>query len=480
MEINSLSPHPENAKIYGDTFDDNLLDKIRKVGILTPILISKDNRIISGHRRWECAKELGFETVPTMTFESEDENDILEAMIMANEQRERNNEQKAREYQALKVVEAERNKKNQGKRTDLLPNSSKSNPGDSRKTAAKKVGLAGSTADKAAEVVQIIDAMEQTGDSQKAEEIRGKLNKSVNSAYNSVKPIIAEKKETKEETKKAKYVVEDVSDKLSIIRSTNIAYKPTFNSTNDNINWAGWSWNPVTGCLHGCEYCYARAKAENPYYQDGFPTGFKPTFRPDRLSAPQNTTIPKDKQNIKGIKRVFVCSMADLFGDWVPSEWIQSVIDSCNENQKWDFLFLTKNPKRYLEFEFPLNCWLGATADTQKRADNAVKVFMDFKGLSGPDKDEHYNITFLSCEPLSERIEFEQYRDEYDNDIFHGDLDCLDLLIIGAMKGTEGTDRQPKWEWVENLIMQSITAGIHYLFKPNLTVRPSLYPSSIA
>ena len=28
------------------------------------------------------------------------------------------------------------------------------------------------------------------------------------------------------------------------------------------IDWADATWNPVTGCLHGCEYCYARKIAE--------------------------------------------------------------------------------------------------------------------------------------------------------------------------------------------------------------------------
>ena len=27
------------------------------------------------------------------------------------------------------------------------------------------------------------------------------------------------------------------------------------------IDWADASWNPVTGCKHGCEYCYARGIA---------------------------------------------------------------------------------------------------------------------------------------------------------------------------------------------------------------------------
>lgn len=27
---------------------------------------------------------------------------------------------------------------------------------------------------------------------------------------------------------------------------------------NTKIEWADLTWNPVSGCLHGCEYCYAK------------------------------------------------------------------------------------------------------------------------------------------------------------------------------------------------------------------------------
>lgn len=34
------------------------------------------------------------------------------------------------------------------------------------------------------------------------------------------------------------------------------------------IDWCDATWNPVTGCLHGCEYCYARKIAHR--FDGGF------------------------------------------------------------------------------------------------------------------------------------------------------------------------------------------------------------------
>ena len=78
------------------------------------------------------------------------------------------------------------------------------------------------------------------------------------------------------------------------------------------IDWADATWNPVTGCLHGCEYCYARRIAERfgsnqmPIFTDypvldkpvrsvGFdgekiqpyPFDFTPTFHRYKLDEPQ-------------------------------------------------------------------------------------------------------------------------------------------------------------------------------------------------
>jgi len=236
--------------------------------------------------------------------------------------------------------------------------------------------------------------------------------------------------------------------------------KPTavFNETNQNVEWARWTWNPVTGCKHGCPYCYARDIA-NRFFKEKF----EPTFHENRLSAPQNTSFPNAEHfnpnfTQEGNTTVFVCSMADLFGDWVPKEWIEAVLETINKSPQWRYLFLTKNPKRYLEFEWPDCCWLGATADTQSRYDIANEVFMEL----GPSTDCMY---FLSCEPLEEWIHLI-------DPMFHW------LIIGGRSKSSGMPANQPKWEWVESLLLSARQSDISVYFKPNLTVRPREYPEN--
>ena len=62
--INDIEPHPENTFIYGkkDNVDD-LVESIKKYGMDTPIKITADGVIISGHRRWNACKILKHETV---------------------------------------------------------------------------------------------------------------------------------------------------------------------------------------------------------------------------------------------------------------------------------------------------------------------------------------------------------------------------------------------------------------------------------
>jgi protein gp37 len=229
-----------------------------------------------------------------------------------------------------------------------------------------------------------------------------------------------------------------------------------FNFTNDNIEWAKWTWNPVTGCKFGCQYCYARDIA-NRFNANGF----EPTFHEDRLDMPKNTKIPKEAATDVGFKNVFVCSMADLFGDWVPEAWIEKVLNAVRENPQWNYLLLTKNPKRFIKIDFPDNCWVGTTVDVQHRVGPAMDAFRQIKAT----------VKFLSCEPLQEHLIFD-------------DMSMFDWIIIGGRsKSSNMPEGQPEEEWVEELVMQARKNNLSVYFKPNLKVktnlkvRPKEYPT---
>jgi protein gp37 len=223
---------------------------------------------------------------------------------------------------------------------------------------------------------------------------------------------------------------------------------PSLNRTNENIEWAKWSWNPVVGCKHNCMYCYARDIAIRFY------NNFEPRYLPERLPAPKITAVPQGAEDDIGLKTIFVCSMADLFGSWVPQEWIDSVLEVVRETPKWNFLFLTKNPKRLIGIDWPDNAWVGTTVDVQARVNAAQEVFKKVKA----------KVRFISCEPLQERLTFT-------------DLSMFDWIIIGGRsRSTKLPEFQPKWEWVESIYEKARKDGLRVYFKPNLTVRPREYP----
>jgi len=222
-----------------------------------------------------------------------------------------------------------------------------------------------------------------------------------------------------------------------------------FNDTSGpGISWARYSWNPVTGCDHGCDYCYARDIATNPRTRAAFPAGFTPLFRPERLVAPANTklgTTPADR-------RVFVCSMADLFGKWVPDHWINQVFKACHQSPEWTYLFLTKFPSRYEYLDFPKNSWVGCSVDSQRRVNMAELAMAKVDA----------QVRWLSIEPLLEEVTFTS-------------LKMFDWIVIGAQTAQNGLPAfAPNIEWVANLIVQARADGVPIHLKPNLLTQPGM------
>lgn len=237
---------------------------------------------------------------------------------------------------------------------------------------------------------------------------------------------------------------------------------------NTKIEWASATWNPVTGCEHGCEYCYARSIAHRFAMKDTkvgesvvgfvldekfkgaggktepFPFGFTPTFHRYRLDEPQHKQGPLN---------IFVCSMADLFGEWVPDEWIKQVFEACRKALQHRYMFLTKNPARYgklrAEGQLPkeANLWYGVTATNQQQAEAAFRHI--------PNGWDGYNL-FLSAEPLYGEI----------------NVPALEsfprLVIIGAETGNRKGKTLPHRLWVDGTANSAKSVGAAVFMKDSL------------
>lgn len=242
---------------------------------------------------------------------------------------------------------------------------------------------------------------------------------------------------------------------------------------NTKIEWCDSTWNPVTGCLHGCEYCYARKMTnrfrdecimnEDEFIQNckcvaitvkmhkktkkgnivvnPYPFGFRPTLHKYRLDEPQKWKKPRT---------IFVCSMADLFGEWVSDEWIEEVFEACKKAPQHRYLFLTKNPGRYVRLAYKnklpndRNMWYGTTLN-----DDNYGYFAGFY---------EYNV-FLSIEPLLSDI---------GSKLLFTPPPYTKWVIIGAETGNRKNKVVPQKQWIDNIVKSYGNSGMPIFMKDSL------------
>lgn len=240
------------------------------------------------------------------------------------------------------------------------------------------------------------------------------------------------------------------------------------------IDWADMTWNPVTGCLNQCPYCYARQIAERfglafapklgdpgldgckydsragidtilslnaPYRIAGqiqpYPMAFMPTFHRYRLAEPVKIKKPQN---------IFVCSMADLFGDWVPLSWMCETFDACKAAPWHRYLFLTKNPHRYFISQsrgrLPYEFWYGTTVTTGK----------------GEYFSHSEYRSFLSIEPIVCPVNIDRRPQQV----------LPDWLIVGAETGNRKGKVIPKREWIDDILAACVRANVPIFMKESL------------
>ncbi|AHH16559.1 putative bacteriophage protein [Nocardia nova SH22a] len=256
------------------------------------------------------------------------------------------------------------------------------------------------------------------------------------------------------------------------------------------IEWTDETWNPVTGCTRiseGCERCYiertppmrmAHRRFDGP--QIGATTGVR--LHPERLRRPVDWRKPR---------KVFVCSMADLFHDDVPDEFISRVFATMAVTEQHTFQVLTKRTARmrallssdrfraypfWLSDVWPLpNVWIGTSVESQKWADIRIPLLLDTPAA----------VRWISAEPLLGWVDLDKHlfphrcpdgcRCRRPDDGDRHECACggacadwsprpaLDWVVVGGESGPGARPMDP--DWARDLRDQCIEAGVPFLFK---------------
>ena len=132
VKVSSLTHHPKNKEIYDLSSIEELMESVSEVGLLQSLIIDQHNQIISGNRRFESIKRLGWKEIEVEVRDvQEDEEELL--LIHYNKQRIKSFKELINEYLTLDNLY----RKRQGRREDLT--SVKSNRSSSRDQVSKEL-----------------------------------------------------------------------------------------------------------------------------------------------------------------------------------------------------------------------------------------------------------------------------------------------------------------------------------------------------
>lgn len=186
----------------------------------------------------------------------------------------------------------------------------------------------------------------------------------------------------------------------------------------------------------GCTRCYAETQNQSGFFS--FASHLKYTGE-----APKNLILDEavlqSWVKLKKPHKIFVCSMTDMFGDWVSDDWLDQIFDAMSRAHQHTFQVLTKRPERMAEFidknftcagRILTNVWLGTSIENQKAvSDRSRHLFkLNNKGWT----------TFYSVEPLLEEVQL--------------NLNPVNWVIVG---GESGKGARPcHYEWVLGVVEQ--------------------------
>jgi protein gp37 len=236
-------------------------------------------------------------------------------------------------------------------------------------------------------------------------------------------------------------------------------------SSKSKIEWTDATWNPIVGCSRvspGCSQCYAAIAAASARLQQ-----FK---QYQEVAQWDGTVVFVENQLLKPFtwkkpKKIFVCSMSDLFHPNIADEWRDQIFAVMAINSQHTFQVLTKRPENAVKYfansnrarwichraldiirdeQNPLNfkygvrevniavplsnVWIGVTVENQAMASHRIPLLQQIPAA----------LRWLSVEPLLEAVEI--------------DFTNIDWCVVGGESGSGY--RECKVEWIESIASQ--------------------------
>lgn len=277
------------------------------------------------------------------------------------------------------------------------------------------------------------------------------------------------------------------------------------------IEWTGKTWNPIrarnreTGKVGwhcekvspACANCYAETMNVQGGNNPGrFGTGIR--YAVDQTSKIEFFLDEKTLMaplHWKKPTSIFPCSMTDLYGSWVPDEWLDQIYAVIAITEQHTYQILTKRPERrreYMKDSAPLrngrvchqfgelmrrskmgsaiwtgwplpNVWEGISVGNQEEADKMIPILLDTPAA----------VRWVSYEPALAGVDFTSYLTA-SCDMGHAHsakwrgtscVTCdgiisggLDWLVVG---GESGPGARPfNVQWARDVIAQCKASGV--------------------
>ncbi len=137
VSLSKLSHHPLNEEIYSLSSIEDLMSSIDEVGLLQPLVVNQKFQVLSGNRRLEAVKRLGWKSVEVEKIPTKKKSEP-QMIVHFNKQRVKTCRELLNELYILMPQYSV----GQGKRTDLT--NVRPNKGSARDTIADLIGLSSS------------------------------------------------------------------------------------------------------------------------------------------------------------------------------------------------------------------------------------------------------------------------------------------------------------------------------------------------